>query len=122
MLTRSSRYQCLGNHDIVPGQSGVDFQTKVAPLYDSRWNFVSLCEDYILDSSKTGLEGSTGLPYWTYDLVGADWTATFVVVDSDCFVDSYQEVSSLLLRPIPHVNINIEHICISEPIHHSLSQ
>ena len=55
MLTRSSRYKCLGNHDIVPGQSGVDFQTKVAPLYDSRWNFVSLCEDYILDSSKTGL-------------------------------------------------------------------
>lgn len=27
-------YQCLGNHDIVPGQSGVDFQTKVAPLYE----------------------------------------------------------------------------------------
>jgi hypothetical protein len=35
-------YQCLGNHDIVKGQSGVDFQTKVAPLYDDRWYFVSL--------------------------------------------------------------------------------
>jgi tartrate-resistant acid phosphatase type 5 len=34
-------YQCLGNHDIVKGQSGVDFQTKVAPIYDSRWYFVS---------------------------------------------------------------------------------
>ncbi len=33
-------YQCLGNHDVVPGQSGVDFQTKVAPLYDDRWYFV----------------------------------------------------------------------------------
>jgi hypothetical protein len=33
-------YQCLGNHDVVKGQSGVDFQTKVAPIYDSRWNFV----------------------------------------------------------------------------------
>jgi hypothetical protein len=37
----SVRYQCLGNHDIVPGQPGVDFQTKVAPLYDDRWYFVS---------------------------------------------------------------------------------
>lgn len=34
-------YQCLGNHDIVKGQSGVDFQTKIAPLYDDRWYFVS---------------------------------------------------------------------------------
>jgi hypothetical protein len=33
-------YQCLGNHDVVKGQSGVDFQTKVAPIYDPRWNFV----------------------------------------------------------------------------------
>lgn len=33
-------YQCLGNHDIVKGQSGVDFQTKIAPLYDERWYFV----------------------------------------------------------------------------------
>jgi hypothetical protein len=39
-LTGFFRYQCLGNHDIVPGQSGVDFQTKVAPLYDDRWFFV----------------------------------------------------------------------------------
>jgi hypothetical protein len=41
VLTGYFRYQCLGNHDIVPGQSGVDFQTKVAPLYDNRWYFVS---------------------------------------------------------------------------------
>jgi tartrate-resistant acid phosphatase type 5 len=34
-------YQCLGNHDIVKGQSGVDFQTKIAPIYDDRWYFVS---------------------------------------------------------------------------------
>ncbi|OAX31407.1 hypothetical protein K503DRAFT_806091 [Rhizopogon vinicolor AM-OR11-026] len=34
-------YQCLGNYDIVKGQSGVDFQTKVAPIYDSRRNFVA---------------------------------------------------------------------------------
>ncbi|OJA14997.1 hypothetical protein AZE42_07805 [Rhizopogon vesiculosus] len=26
-------YQCLGNHDIVKGQSGVDFQTRVTPVY-----------------------------------------------------------------------------------------
>lgn len=39
-INNYSRYQCLGNHDIVPGQSGVDFQTKVAPLYDNRWYFV----------------------------------------------------------------------------------
>jgi tartrate-resistant acid phosphatase type 5 len=32
------------------------------------------------------------LPYYTYDLFGADWSATFVVVDSDCFLDSYQKV------------------------------
>jgi hypothetical protein len=44
-------YQCLGNHDVVKGQSGVDFETKVAPLYDSRWYF-----------------GTTGQPYYTYDL------------------------------------------------------
>lgn len=33
-------YQCIGNHDVVPGQSGVDFETKIAPLYDDRWYFV----------------------------------------------------------------------------------
>jgi len=33
-------YQCLGNHDVVKGQNGVDFQTQVAPIYDPRWNFV----------------------------------------------------------------------------------
>lgn len=37
-------------------------------------------------------KGFEGTPYYTYDLVGADWTATFVVVDSDCFLSSYQEV------------------------------
>ncbi|KAG0699505.1 putative tartrate-resistant acid phosphatase type 5 precursor [Suillus ampliporus] len=75
-------YQCLGNHDIVKGQSGVDFQTKVAPIYDPRWNF-----------------GTQGLPYWTYDLTGKDWTATFVVVDSDCFLSSYQEDTSVYVNP-----------------------
>jgi tartrate-resistant acid phosphatase type 5 len=39
-------------------------------------------------------QGTEQLPYYTYDLVGADWTATFVVVDSDCFLDSYQKVLS----------------------------
>ena len=34
-------YQCLGNHDVVKGQNGVDFQTKVLPYYDDRWYFVS---------------------------------------------------------------------------------
>jgi hypothetical protein len=71
-------YQCLGNHDVVKGQSGVDFETKVAPLYDSRWYF-----------------GTTGQPYYTYDLHGADWTATFVVVDSDCFIEKYQASTSV---------------------------
>jgi hypothetical protein len=33
-------YQTLGNHDIVKGQPGVDFVTKIAPIYDPRWNFV----------------------------------------------------------------------------------
>jgi hypothetical protein len=32
------------------------------------------------------------LPYYTYDLVGSNWSATFVVVDSDCFLSSYQKV------------------------------
>ncbi|KUL87372.1 hypothetical protein ZTR_04645 [Talaromyces verruculosus] len=71
-------YQCLGNHDIVYGQAGVDFETKLAPLYDDRWYF-----------------GTEGLPYYTYDLIGQDWTATFVVVDSDCFIEKYQKTSSV---------------------------
>ncbi|KAI1626888.1 putative tartrate-resistant acid phosphatase type 5 precursor [Exophiala viscosa] len=71
-------YQCLGNHDVVKGQNGVDFQTKVLPYYDDRWNF-----------------GTSGLPYYTYDLTGSDWTATFVVVDSDCFLSSYQKNTSV---------------------------
>lgn len=74
-------YQCLGNHDVVKGQSGIDFQTQVAPIYDSRWNF-----------------GTQGLPYWTYDLTGSDWTATFVVVDSDCFLSSYQKNTSVYMN------------------------
>ncbi|PKX96516.1 uncharacterized protein P174DRAFT_428059 [Aspergillus novofumigatus IBT 16806] len=57
-------YQCLGNHDAVKGQSGVDFETK-------------------------------GQPYYTYDLHAADWTATFVVVDSDCFIEKYQASTSV---------------------------
>lgn len=71
-------YQTLGNHDIVKGQAGVDFQTKIAPLYDSRWYF-----------------GTEGLPYYTYDLAGKDWKATFAVVDSDCFINKYQEDTSV---------------------------
>ncbi|KAK9357737.1 Metallo-dependent phosphatase-like protein [Lipomyces starkeyi] len=71
-------YQCLGNHDVVKGQSGVDFETKVAPLYDDRWYF-----------------GTKGLPYYSYDLKGKDWTATFVVVDSDCFLSKYQKNTSV---------------------------
>ncbi|KAK7936787.1 hypothetical protein LTR80_011011 [Exophiala xenobiotica] len=87
-------YQCLGNHDVVPGQSGVDFQTKVAPLYDNRWYF-----------------GTEGLPYYTYDLVGAHWTATFVVVDSDCFLDSYQSNTSVYRNAYTtacHGNTNVQ--------------
>ncbi|KAF9442980.1 putative tartrate-resistant acid phosphatase type 5 precursor [Macrolepiota fuliginosa MF-IS2] len=75
-------YQCLGNHDIVLGQSGVDFETKIAPLYDDRWFF-----------------GTEQLPYYTYDLKGQDWTATFVVLDSDCFVDEYQALDSVYQNP-----------------------
>ncbi|KAL1982735.1 hypothetical protein VTN96DRAFT_917 [Rasamsonia emersonii] len=71
-------YQCLGNHDVVKGQSGVDFETKIAPLIDDRWYF-----------------GTEKLPYYTYDLTGKDWTATFVVVDSDCFIEAYQESTSV---------------------------
>ncbi|EJT96923.1 tartrate-resistant acid phosphatase type 5 precursor [Dacryopinax primogenitus] len=71
-------YQCLGNHDVVKGQAGVDFETKILPYYDDRWNF-----------------GTSGLPYWTYHLVGSNWTATFVVVDSDCFLSSYQKNTSV---------------------------
>jgi tartrate-resistant acid phosphatase type 5 len=71
-------YQTLGNHDIVKGQAGVDFQTKIAPLYDDRWYF-----------------GTEGLPYYTYDLTGKDWKATFAVVDSDCFINAYQKNTSV---------------------------
>ena len=71
-------YQSLGNHDVVAGQAGVDFQTLIAPLMDDRWYF-----------------GDQKLPYYTYDLTGSDWTATFVVVDSDCFIEAYQESTSV---------------------------
>ncbi|KAJ5745271.1 hypothetical protein N7520_010453 [Penicillium odoratum] len=71
-------YQALGNHDVVAGQAGVDFQTRLAPLIDDRWYF-----------------GHENLPYYTYDLTGSDWTATMVVVDSDCFIDKYQENTSV---------------------------
>lgn len=72
-------YQCIGNHDVVRGQSGVDFETTIAPIYDKRWYFGS----------------ANGDQYYTYDLEGADWTATFVVVDSDCFLSSYQKNTSV---------------------------
>lgn len=36
------------------------------------------------------MQGTEQLPYYTYDLIGADWTATFVVLDSDCFITAYQ--------------------------------
>ena len=75
-------YQCLGNHDIVKGQSGVDFQTKIAPLYDDRWYF-----------------GTEKKPYYTYDLTGSDWSATFAVVDSDCFINKYQKNTSVYQNP-----------------------
>lgn len=48
-------YQCLGNHDVVKGQSGVDFQTKVAPIYDSRWNFVCLRNIRAVGTSTDGI-------------------------------------------------------------------
>lgn len=75
-------YQCIGNHDVVRGQSGVDFQTTIAPIYDKRWYFGS----------------ANGNQYYTYDLTGEDWTATFVVVDSDCFLSSYQKNTSVYLN------------------------
>lgn len=47
-------YQCIGNHDVVRGQGGVDFEISIAPVYDERWYF-----------------GSTnGEQYYTYDLEG----------------------------------------------------
>jgi tartrate-resistant acid phosphatase type 5 len=66
-------YMSLGNHDVVRGWDGVNFQTQIAPLMDSRWYF-----------------GTEGLPYYSYDLQGEDWSATFAVVDSDCFIEKYQ--------------------------------
>lgn len=75
-------YQCLGNHDVVLGQPAVDFQTRIAPLVDDRWFF-----------------GHNNLPYYTYDLVGSNWTTTFVVVDSDCFINDYQQPDSVYLTP-----------------------
>ncbi|GFF85346.1 purple acid phosphatase 3 [Aspergillus lentulus] len=71
-------YQALGNHDVVAGKAGVDFQTRIAPLMEDRWYF-----------------GHDNLPYYTYDLTGSNWTATFVVVDSDCFINAYQDATSV---------------------------
>lgn len=71
-------YQALGNHDIVAGKAGVDFQTRIAPLMEDRWYF-----------------GHDNLPYYTYDLKGSNWTATFAVVDSDCFINKYQKSTSV---------------------------
>ncbi|KAJ5489753.1 hypothetical protein N7539_004643 [Penicillium diatomitis] len=71
-------YQAIGNHDVVTGKAGVDFQTRIAPLMDDRWYF-----------------GPENKPYYSYDLKGSDWTATFAVVDSDCFVNSYQKPDSV---------------------------
>lgn len=78
-------YQCLGNHDIVKGYAGVEFETTIAPLLDSRWYF--------------GTPGQPKLPYYTYDILGKDWSATFVVLDSDCFIDTYQESTSVYQNP-----------------------
>lgn len=75
-------YQCLGNHDVVTGEEGVKFETEIAPLLDDRWYF-----------------GHDKLPWYTYDLVGSNWTATIVVVDSDCFVNEYQEADSVYMTP-----------------------
>jgi tartrate-resistant acid phosphatase type 5 len=71
-------YQTLGNHDVVPGYAGVDFEVKIAPLYDDRWYF-----------------GTEKLPYYSNDFIGKDWKATFVHLDSDCFIEKYQENSSV---------------------------
>jgi hypothetical protein len=43
---------------------------------------------------SNAIQGTEQLPYYTYDLVGSNWSATFVVVDSDCFLSSYQTVIS----------------------------
>ncbi|KAG6824807.1 hypothetical protein H0H92_005738, partial [Tricholoma furcatifolium] len=43
--------------------------------------------------------GTEGLPYYTYNLQGKDWSATFVVLDSDCFIPKYQESSSVYFNP-----------------------
>lgn len=75
-------YQTLGNHDIVPGQAGVDFEVSIAPLYDDRWYF-----------------GTERLPYYSNDFIGKDWKATFVHVDSDCFINSYQDAGSVYKNP-----------------------
>lgn len=108
------RYQCLGNHDIVPGQPGVDFQTKVAPIYDSRLYFVGLLVTNI--HSTDGTQGTEQLPSYTYDLVGSDWSATFVVLDSDCFISSYQSVNLAVFCYNHHWQIYRTHPYIATPI------
>lgn len=51
-----------------------------------------MCPCFLLTVDTKINIGTEGLPYYTYDLVGSDWTATFVVMDSDCFLESYQKV------------------------------
>jgi hypothetical protein len=55
-------------------------------------------------------QGTEQLPYYTYDLEGEDWTATFVVVDSDCFLSSYQKVCISPLRSFTPTNLSPDHI------------
>lgn len=74
-------YMTLGNHDIVPGQPAVDFQTQIAPLWDNRWFF--------------GKEGAPGSTYYNYELEGRDFSVTVAHVDSDCFIEKYMESSSV---------------------------
>jgi tartrate-resistant acid phosphatase type 5 len=44
-------------------------------------------------------KGTEKLPYYSYDIKGKDWKATFVVVDSDCFIDTYQKSTSVYQNP-----------------------
>ena len=44
-------------------------------------------------------KGTEQLPYYTYDIQGKNWKATFVVVDSDCFIQKYQESTSVYQNP-----------------------
>ncbi|GAB1190838.1 hypothetical protein APSETT444_000003 [Aspergillus pseudonomiae] len=65
-------YQAIGNYNVVVGKAGVKFQTHIAPLIDNRWFF-----------------GHDKLPYYTYNLKGSNWTATFAIIDLDYFINNY---------------------------------